>query len=75
MKIDQSFVRNLPDSRSDAAVAQTIITLAQTLGLVVIAEGVETEAQRRFLEEHKCPTYQGHLFSMPLPLIEFEQLL
>jgi diguanylate cyclase (GGDEF)-like protein/PAS domain S-box-containing protein len=75
LKIDQSFVRNLPDSANDAAVVQTIITLARSLGLAVIAEGVETEAQRQFLEQHGCPTYQGYLASKPVPLSEFEQLL
>ena len=75
LKIDRSFVRNLPDSANDAAVAQTIITLAKSLGLAVIAEGVETEAQRQFLERHGCPTYQGFLFSTPVDIAQFERLL
>jgi diguanylate cyclase (GGDEF)-like protein/PAS domain S-box-containing protein len=75
LKIDRAFVRNLPDSVSDAAVAQTIITLAKSLGLAVIAEGVETEAQRQFLERHGCPTYQGFLFSQPVDVAQFERLL
>ncbi|MGO9770906.1 MAG: EAL domain-containing protein [Roseiarcus sp.] len=75
LKIDRSFVRDLPDSANDAAVVQTIITLARSLGLAVIAEGVETEAQRRFLESHGCPTYQGFLFSPPVDIEQFERLL
>ncbi len=75
LKIDRSFVRNLPDSANDAAVVQTIITLANSLGLAVIAEGVETEAQREFLASHGCPTYQGFLFSPPVDIARFEQLL
>ena len=75
LKIDRSFVRNLPDSANDAAVVQTIITLAKSLGLAVIAEGVETEAQRQFLERYGCPTYQGFLFSEPLDVAQFERLL
>ena len=54
---------------------QTIITLASSLGLAVIAEGVETEAQREFLASHGCPTYQGFLFSPPVDIARFEQLL
>ena len=75
LKIDRSFVRDLPDSANDAAVVQTIITLARSLGLAVIAEGVETEAQRQFLESHGCPTYQGFLFSPPVDIEQFERLL
>ncbi len=75
LKIDGSFVRNLPDSANDAAVVQTIITLAKSLGLAVIAEGVETEAQRQFLERYGCPTYQGFLFSEPVDVAQFERLL
>jgi len=72
LKIDRSFVRNLPESRSDAVIAQTIIAMANGLGLHVIAEGVENEAQRAFLENNGCFAYQGYLFSRPLPLEAFE---
>lgn len=75
LKIDQSFIRHLPDNANDALVAQTIITLANSLGLNVIAEGVETEVQRQFLAKHGCPTYQGYLLSKPVPLADFEVLL
>jgi len=75
IKIDRSFVRNLPGSANDAAVAHTIITLAESLGLAVIAEGVETEAQRRFLERHGCPSFQGFLFGKPMPIDVFEAKL
>ena len=75
LKIDQSFVRKLPDSATDAAVVQTIITLARSLGLAVIAEGVETEPQRHFLESHGCPAYQGYLCSKPVPLAAYHKLL
>jgi EAL domain-containing protein (putative c-di-GMP-specific phosphodiesterase class I) len=75
LKIDQSFVRKLPDSATDAVVVQSIITLAESLGIAVIAEGVETEAQRVFLEQHGCPVYQGYLFSKPVALTDFLALL
>jgi diguanylate cyclase (GGDEF)-like protein/PAS domain S-box-containing protein len=75
IKIDRSFVCNLPGSANDAAVAHTIITLAESLGLSVIAEGVETEAQRRFLERHGCPSFQGFLFGKPMPIDIFEAKL
>ncbi len=75
IKIDRSFVRNLPGSANDAAVAHTIITLAESLGLAVIAEGVETEAQHRFLERHGCPSFQGFLFGKPMPIDVFEAKL
>jgi diguanylate cyclase (GGDEF)-like protein/PAS domain S-box-containing protein len=74
LKIDQSFVRNLPDSPNDAVVVQTIISLARSLGLAVIAEGVESEAQREFLERNGCPTYQGYLFSPPVAAGDFALL-
>jgi len=75
LKIDRAFVLNLPDNASDGIITQTIITMARGLGLIAIAEGVETEAQREFLERHGCHAYQGHLFSRPLPLAEFERFL
>ncbi|MEJ2453154.1 MAG: EAL domain-containing protein [Candidatus Thiodiazotropha sp.] len=75
LKIDRSFVRNLPDSPNDAVIVQTIITMAKSIGLAVIAEGVETEAQRQFLDQHGCPNYQGYLFSKPIALEMFEVLL
>ena len=75
LKIDRAFVSQLPDNRSDAIIAQTIVTMGRSLGLNVIAEGVETEAQHTFLESHGCHAYQGFLFSRPVPIDEFEQFL
>ena len=72
LKIDQSFVRHVLSDASDAAIARTIVALAEALGLSVIAEGVETEAQREFLRHLGCNTYQGYLFGRPMPLSEFE---
>ncbi len=67
LKIDQSFVRSLPDSHEDAALVDAIITLGHTLGLEIIAEGVENEAQLAFLRDRGCDLIQGYLFSKPLP--------
>ena len=74
LKIDQSFVRDVLTEPTDAAIVLTIIALAQSLGLSVVAEGVETEAQRAFLASHGCGAYQGYLHSRPLPLELFESL-
>jgi diguanylate cyclase (GGDEF)-like protein/PAS domain S-box-containing protein len=75
LKIDQSFVRDVLTDPNDAAIARTIVALGQTLGLSVIAEGVEMEAQRNFLAEHGCHAYQGYLFSQPLTVMQFEEYL
>jgi len=75
LKIDQSFVRSVFHDANDAAIAQMIIALSQTMGLSVIAEGVETEEQRDFLSRLGCLAYQGYLFSRPLPLHEFKEFL
>ena len=75
LKIDQSFVRDITFDCSDQAIVRTIIAMAQTLNLSVIAEGVETEEQRQFLLSIGCSQYQGYLFSKPVPIEQFELLL
>lgn len=70
LKIDQGFITDIVTSESDAAIAQTIVTLGKCLGLSVIAEGVETEAQRARLFELGCTVYQGYLFGKPAPIEE-----
>ena len=72
LKIDQGFIRDILIDPDDAAIAKMIISLGDSLGLNVIAEGVETEAQRQTLSGQGCHAYQGYLFSRPLPLENFE---
>ena len=75
LKIDQGFVRDVLTDPNDAAIARTIVALGTTLGLHVIAEGVETQAQRAFLMDNHCHAWQGYLLSRPLPCAEFEALV
>jgi diguanylate cyclase (GGDEF)-like protein/PAS domain S-box-containing protein len=75
IKIDQSFVHDISTNPNDAAIVQTIIAMASTLGLRVLAEGVETEVQRKFLESSGCLAFQGYLFGKAMPAETFEALL
>jgi diguanylate cyclase (GGDEF)-like protein len=68
VKIDRSFVRDVLTSHSDGVIASAIIALGHNLGLTVIAEGIETEEQHRFLMKHGCRMYQGFFFGQPLPI-------
>ncbi|CAN7725774.1 putative bifunctional diguanylate cyclase/phosphodiesterase [Variovorax paradoxus] len=75
LKIDQSFVRDIPGDEEDKAIAKTIIALGHELNLKVIAEGVETEQQLEFLRAHGCDEMQGYLFSRPVPPAELAALV
>ena len=75
LKVDQSFVRNIPDDPTDMEIASAVITLARSLKLKVLAEGVETPAQLEFLRERGCDLLQGYLFSKPVPAEQVTALL
>lgn len=75
LKIDKSFVQHITTDPDEAAIARSIILLAQSLQLLVIAEGVETEEQLSYLTRHRCDQVQGYFFSRPVPTSAFEELL
>lgn len=75
LKIDQSFVRDIVTDASDKAIVRTIIAMAQSMEIEVIAEGVETEEQKKILLNKGCECFQGYLFGKPVPIYEFEALL
>jgi EAL domain-containing protein (putative c-di-GMP-specific phosphodiesterase class I) len=73
LKIDQSFVRDINVDISDRAIVHTIIAMAKSLNLEVIAEGVETKEQRELLFSLGCTNYQGYFFGKPVPIEKFEE--
>ena len=75
LKIDQGFIRDIPASADDMAISATIIAMGHSLGLSVLAEGVETPEQLAFLRERGCDAYQGYLCSRPVPADQFARLL
>jgi diguanylate cyclase (GGDEF)-like protein/PAS domain S-box-containing protein len=75
LKIDKSFVRDLETNDQDRSIVQTIIAMAKSLGIDVIAEGVETEEQKQLLIDYGCKNFQGYLFAKPMPINDFEALL
>ncbi|MFY9137192.1 putative bifunctional diguanylate cyclase/phosphodiesterase [Zwartia sp.] len=75
LKIDQSFVRDIVTDRSDKVIVRTIVVMAQSLDIRVIAEGVETVEQYQHLLDSGCNEYQGYLFGKPMPIEQFEELL
>jgi EAL domain-containing protein (putative c-di-GMP-specific phosphodiesterase class I) len=72
LKIDQSFIRDVLTDPHDATIVRAILVLAKSMGFSVIAEGVETNAQKSFLSQQGCDAYQGYLFSRPLTFEQFE---
>jgi EAL domain-containing protein (putative c-di-GMP-specific phosphodiesterase class I) len=75
MKIDRSFIMNIPDDASSGSITQTIIAMARQLKLRVIAEGVENRAQLDFLRTHQCEAFQGYFFSKPITALEATAML
>jgi len=74
LKIDSSFIRDVPGDESDERIVETILAMARNLGLSVVAEGVESPEQRSYLLDQGCQTLQGYLVSPPLPGDEFPRL-
>jgi EAL domain-containing protein (putative c-di-GMP-specific phosphodiesterase class I) len=74
LKIDRSFIRDLPHDAASVALTEAIVQLARGVGVEPRAEGIETEAQRRFLVERGCRIGQGYLFGRPVPAAEIERL-
>jgi EAL domain-containing protein (putative c-di-GMP-specific phosphodiesterase class I) len=75
LKIDRSFIMDLPESRDDKAIVRAIIALADGLDLDLVAEGVETEQQLKFLNDNGCGTIQGYYYSKPLPADQFKEFV
>ena len=75
LKVDRSFIRNLPQDSEDKAIIEAIIAMGKTLSLTVVAEGVETQEQKDFLREHICDEMQGFYFSKPIAPDQFADLL
>jgi len=75
LKIDQSFIRDIPDDEDDMAITKAIIALGKSLNLKLIAEGVETQAQKEFLMQNGCEQIQGYLYSRPIPAEDIEKML
>jgi len=75
LKVDGSFIRDLATNAEDKAITRAIISMAKTLGLTVVAEGVETGEQQRFLQSNACDEIQGYYYSRPLPPEQFALLL
>jgi CheY-like chemotaxis protein len=75
LKVDQSFVHDITNDPDSATIAKTVIAMARSLQLKVVAEGVETEGQLTYLRSHSCDEMQGYYFSRPVPAQEFESLM
>jgi diguanylate cyclase (GGDEF)-like protein/PAS domain S-box-containing protein len=75
LKVDRSFIRDIPKDAEDKAITEAIIAMGKTLSLTVVAEGVETEEQEAFLRDHACDQMQGYYFSKPVPSEHFAELL
>jgi EAL domain-containing protein (putative c-di-GMP-specific phosphodiesterase class I) len=75
LKVDRSFIRDLPEDLEDKAITEAIIAMGKSLNLTVVAEGVETLEQQTFLHDHNCDEMQGYFFSKPIPGDQFAELL